>query len=43
MRLQPNGLPDTTFSGDGRATVDLGGSEGRPASPSSPTAASSSG
>ena len=28
MRLQPNGLPDTTFSGDGRATVDLGGSEG---------------
>ena len=28
MRLQPNGLPDTTFSGDGRATVDLGGAEG---------------
>ncbi len=28
MRLQPNGLPDTTFSGDGRATVDLGGTEG---------------
>ena len=28
MRLQPNGLPDTTFSGDGRATVDLGGADG---------------
>ena len=27
MRLQPNGLPDTTFSGDGRATVDLGGAD----------------
>ena len=28
MRFQPNGLPDTTFSGDGRATVDLGGADG---------------
>lgn len=28
MRFQPNGQPDSTFSGDGKVTIDLGGADG---------------